>query len=308
MSLKIFVSLPEVKARLTAEFPTPPRPAKPPLRAPPIAKNPSLIGTAFDYLLRFFIQRLNPCSWADMWVAEEAALAEIGIGDEIISLEEFVEKAKNQHGEYLQSGIVTDELLSSVLSLAQLDLFRRNPDLAFEPAYIDTLGKFDPLDISDLKQLLSLVNPDTFRARTTCLLNPRFGAASDLVAGADCDLVIDNTLIDIKTVKQFSLARGYLNQLLGTFSLRKSAKSAARPLVTRSTNSAFTSPASAISGPATLSKRLRNPALPISPRGLSSKPENAEIWISPSSAWPIRAHVQAKTLIKSIHCRSANRM
>jgi hypothetical protein len=40
-------------------------------------------------------------------------------------------------------------------------------------------------------------------------LNPDFGFASKLVGGADADIVLDSTLIDIKTVKAATLKPEY---------------------------------------------------------------------------------------------------
>lgn len=45
------------------------------------------------------------------------------------------------------------------------------------------------------------------------------GEAAELVRGADGDLIIDNLLIDCKTVKELSLERDYLNQLIGYYTL-----------------------------------------------------------------------------------------
>lgn len=46
-------------------------------------------------------------------------------------------------------------------------------------------------------------------------MNPTFGKASRLVGGADADLLIDETLIEIKAVKNLDLKRDHFNQLMG---------------------------------------------------------------------------------------------
>ena len=50
--------------------------------------------------------------------------------------------------------------------------------------------------------------------------NPTFGIASKLVGGADCDLVIDDAIIEIKTVKDLEFSRDF-NQLMGYYTLYK---------------------------------------------------------------------------------------
>lgn len=53
----------------------------------------------------------------------------------------------------------------------------------------------------DIGTPLALVRPEEFRAKRTCVLNPTFGAASELVGAADGDLILDGTLIDVKVNK-----------------------------------------------------------------------------------------------------------
>jgi hypothetical protein len=54
--------VPEVKARFKQDWPVPAlhSPVKDwKMVAPPISSRPALLGTAFDYVLRFHLQRLN---------------------------------------------------------------------------------------------------------------------------------------------------------------------------------------------------------------------------------------------------------
>lgn len=61
MSLSDFIELPDVKARFKAEFPKPKLDAKQGiLAAAPNGSDVRLVGTAFDYLLRFYIKYQNP--------------------------------------------------------------------------------------------------------------------------------------------------------------------------------------------------------------------------------------------------------
>ncbi|MDE3067802.1 MAG: hypothetical protein KGJ60_09655, partial [Verrucomicrobiota bacterium] len=61
--------------------------------------------------------------------------------------------------------------------------------------------------------------PETFKAKKVCALNPTFGRASELVGGADCDMVIDDALIEVKTTKNFVVERKYFDQLIGYYIL-----------------------------------------------------------------------------------------
>src|SRR5690606_2971587 len=74
-------------------------------------------------------------------------------------------------------------------------------------------------DINQLRAILSLVDKNNFTAKQKCYFNPTFGEGSMLVGGADADLIIDNTLIDIKATKHLKLERAHLNQVLGYYIL-----------------------------------------------------------------------------------------
>jgi len=93
-------------------------------------------------------------------------------------------------------------------------------DLIFRPGYIDpNIGVVDKEDLRDLRKLISAVDAKMFKAKHICVLNPTFGEGSHLVGGADADLLIDDTLIDIKTTAALKLERYHFNQLIGYYLL-----------------------------------------------------------------------------------------
>ena len=234
MSLTKFVQEKDVKERLRQEFQKPRFSVKKDLLAPPLTTRYSLVGTAFDYLLRFYVQYLNPEAVAKRWVAElsltqplSPLLTNVVVSSAsgtIVSFTEtvqtrrvqrIIEQAKRAHLEYLSSGEITDKLIKNTLLLAQLDPIYR-------ARFVDeNIGTVHKEDVADLRNLISIVDPDVFRARRLCLLNPTFGEASRLVGGADVDLVIDDTIIDVKTTKKLELRRQYFDQLMGYYVLHE---------------------------------------------------------------------------------------
>ena len=123
--------------------------------------------------------------------------------------------AKKAYSNYIQSGEMNDELRKSTILLAQLDTY-------FRAGIIDEdFGVIDEGDVVDLRRLISIINPDSFKPRKLCLLNPTFGEASELIGGADADLVMDNVLIDIKTTMQLEFKRDHFNELIGYYTLYK---------------------------------------------------------------------------------------
>jgi len=181
------------------------------LQAPPLTTNYQFVGGAFDYLLRFFLQRINPHARVAPWVAErgvEVITLGQGVspGQDVPTISRhprrlraaaYLADAKRQHRTYLENGQVTENLLIAAHRLAHLDVaFRAGPD-SVDWRSINYLSSDDA---ADLKALLQLVDEKTFRTSRACLLKPRLRAA-ELVGGADPDLILDNCLVDVTTTK-----------------------------------------------------------------------------------------------------------
>jgi len=217
MSLTSFLKNKDVREKFSQEFPKSKFNLKQEILAPPITKHYPLVGTAFDYLMRFYLERINPKAITKRWVAE-SSLTSIEIMEGIESnlykkAKQIIAGAKTIYSNYIKSGEMDDEVIRSAIFLAQLDPI-------FRAGFVDeNIGIVDEGDITDLKSLLSIINPNTFKAKEICILNPTFGKASALVGGADVDLVIDNMLIDIKTAKNLELTRSYFNQIIGYYIL-----------------------------------------------------------------------------------------
>jgi len=173
------------------------------LIAEPSTVNYGLVGTAFDYLLRFKIERENKCETRP-WIAsilKHSSLAEINI------------EARARLNLYLKTGKMTKTLMASALKLATIDNVFRSGQSA------DQIGIVNPLDLVDLANLYKLIDADKFKSKKSCYLNPTFGIGSELVNDADADLIIDGALIDIKTTIKSDFKREYFEQLIGYFLL-----------------------------------------------------------------------------------------
>jgi hypothetical protein len=121
--------------------------------------------------------------------------------------------AKSNYTRFIEEGLITDDLIVSCLFLAKMDVYFRRRVID------DNLDFHDPKDTGDIKAMLSLVDMNDFKSKNSCYLNPTFGKGSQMVYGADADLIIDDLLIDLKTTKHLRLEREDLNQLLGYYIL-----------------------------------------------------------------------------------------
>lgn len=173
----------------------------------PKTTNYPLVGTAFDYLLRFLIKAYNPKAITNQWRAEKSL--DILKGRKKKIAKSIIETAKNRYEHFLDEKEINDDLIISSLLLAKIDGVVWGNDLE----NIDL--NVDPADVDDLKNLIMGVPKNLYIAKNHCFLNPTFGPASILVGGADADLFIDNILIDIKTTKNPKFTRLFFNQLMG---------------------------------------------------------------------------------------------
>jgi len=249
MSLTRFLEKKDVKDAFKREFKKPRLKLQGKLLAPPLTNHYGLVGTAFDYLLRWYIKRLNPDAIEHRWVSEVSflllkktaqfhdltlqILKEFPIRLDFVVIEgtpikltlsdsahlkkvaEIIQYAKKTYKEFIKEGKVSADLCKAVLLLAQVDIIYR-------AGLVDeNLGNVDENDIKDLYNLISIVKPEYFKAKKICVLNPAFGEASRLVGGADCDLVIDDAIIEIKTTKNLELKRKHFDQLIGYYVLYK---------------------------------------------------------------------------------------
>lgn len=200
-------------------------------------------------MLRFFVSSLNPKPISHQWVAETSLkLLEIFKDDDTIIIDpknrlsktqtpnqlpkdylnkckklkrkcyseakKVIDSAKENLDSYLKTGNMEDLLIASSYALAKLDELKRAGYLSLPESFIA-----EKKDMEDLRQLISIINPKIFKAKHTCVLNPGFNPKISKLINADGDLVIDDTLIEIKTVKKFKVDRRNFDQLIGYYTL-----------------------------------------------------------------------------------------
>lgn len=203
------------------------------IQAPLQTKNSSLVGTAFDYLLRFFIEQNSRKNTNRItkreWVAQNAldrmlkqdkkgfgmyrGSMDIPFPKMVQRVRRLVDRAEKNHRAYIEDGKITDSLLKTCIHLAQIDPYVR------ALAITKNMGTVDKMDVADLRSLISLPLPKRLVAKRYACLNPTFGYGSSLVGGADADLIIDGILIDIKTVTDPIFKRDHYHQLVGYYIL-----------------------------------------------------------------------------------------
>jgi hypothetical protein len=221
MSLTQILSYPDVAAEFSKYIRAPAAQPKgmPEMVAPPRYHDSyALVGTAFDYCLRFCVAACNKGLVAEQpWVAE-IALKLMEQEDELppgLSLEQArkgVRHARELYREFLKTKVFTRQLARAALFIAALDkAYRTGP----ETVIVSYLRAPLRHEVEDCMRLVRAIPREIITAHRRAALNPTFGEASKLVRGADADFVIDETLIDIKTTKYYQITPAQLHQLVG---------------------------------------------------------------------------------------------
>lgn len=222
MSLTSFVQEPAVRAKLRSLFPDKPRFefAGASLLVSPRTKNYSRVGTAFDYLTRFYLEHLNPFAAKRRWVAERGRAILEGAAPPRVTAwaADALERGEAARREVCESGCIGDVGCDAALRLALLDSVARSG--RWETRWF--MDDPSTHDVADLQALTALLPHHAWLvASKRCLLNPTFGIASSLVGGADGDLVVDDMIVEIKSVMRLRFTRDIFNQMLGYLALHR---------------------------------------------------------------------------------------
>lgn len=209
MSLTSVLTQPELRALLAAKVRRPAWPA-PSVRVPVLAEDPSRVGIAFDYALRYGL-------YAHGWAEEPETVAASAV--------ELLSRRPGLGGEAGHARHLLDEATTALLTMRPRELSPENARALFDLAGLDVIYRAhrteqigrvaSARELEDLAALFAIVPWDAFRPTTCLALNPTFGEGSRAVGGADADLVIDSTVVEIKVVAQAAVQAETVRQLVG---------------------------------------------------------------------------------------------
>lgn len=213
MSLTTFIeNHPDVRTFLRETFPKPRTERPKALVAPPLSRNYSLVGTAFDYLCRWQLEILHESRRSSRWVAE-SAIERLGDPQRRLSAGESLATAQRIYQTGIKKGRLSASHAKSAIELARLDVVFRSGKGE------EQIGKpVERADVQDLLQLLAVLRSSQLARLPVRLFNPTF-TSGELVGGADADLVVGDALVDIKVTKDPKVWREHFNQVLGYYLL-----------------------------------------------------------------------------------------
>jgi hypothetical protein len=193
--------------------------------------NYSQIGTAFDYAFRFELLRKYPHAKEEEWVAEQ--------GEALILANPFpyvgkwenpaiktIDSAREARRQYYtnQNSKNLRKLIEMCFRLSHLDMVYREFKLPSGPVPRDGLMPApERQDIDDVVSMLSkskkFLDSNRFSQSSIIALNPTFGRYSELVGGADADIITSSSLIDLRTTSHPSIDNYELAQIVGYYML-----------------------------------------------------------------------------------------
>ena len=197
-----------------------------PIAAPQPPNNHPPTGAAFDYLARFWLKLRHPDAVTYPWQAKNGILKLCmwahtnpqQYGWRALAALKSFESAEREYKAYISTRNLTEGLLRAALRLAELDAAYRGNQRAAVGIGVE------PPDgaVADLRALWNvMVDGDLAKIRSPMRLNPDFGDATDLVGGADADIIADDILIEIKTGKNPTFSQKHFRQLAGYAALQR---------------------------------------------------------------------------------------
>lgn len=209
MSLTSRLGRPEVRGLFAAKVRRPDWPAAS-VRVPVLAEDPARVGIAFDYALRYGLH-------AHGWAEEPETVAASAVA--------LLVRRPALGGDAGHARHLLDEATTALLTMRPRELTPETARALFDLAGLDVvyrahrteqIGRVaSPREVEDLAALFAIVPWDAFRPKACLALNPTFGEGSHAVGGADADLVIDNTVVEIKVVAQAAVQAETIRQLVG---------------------------------------------------------------------------------------------
>ena len=195
MSLLSVMARPEVSSAL-ARAVRPPFVQSLSVIAKELGGDRRLVGTAFDYALRF---GLASREWAcHSYHAAEATMEMLAQRPALLTDENRLHGLHERYGAALEAlgslntPMMDEEQAAAALFLARLENVYRGGDLDA------LLGMSGLPEQEDLAALYSLIPWKEIRPGKRAILNPTFGMGSHAVGGADGDVLVDDLLVEIK--------------------------------------------------------------------------------------------------------------
>ena len=213
-----FIALEDVRKKFERTYPNQCSGVESELQVEHEAYDHSLLGTAFDYVLRFWLEAkceetYEPEPIVKRWLLPER---DPDTGRLVLGSDEeygaFTRAEKKREIFVETGGMNVTHAVDAALLFAGAQL-----DIEDEGSQIRK-NSFEDDVVSELQELFHLVREQDSLIGEVAILEPTFGSRSYILEGHG-DFIVDNTLIDVKTTENTSFTPNYWRQLLAYYVL-----------------------------------------------------------------------------------------
>ena len=222
MTLDDILAKRSMRDRFRKMFPVPRQHMDSLMCAQPLSDRHGTVRPAFVHVMRFYIQRMFPKAVQDEWKAQLAVnlIRKNAVTREwaeaVMPAADILRKADKEHQRFIKTGDIRGGLMRSALHLVFLDAI-------FHTGALGLLG-YDRrdmnLDAKDLANMLRVAqNSGHFQPERAVFLDVAFRRCPKALGSISADMVIDGTIIDIRTDSDLKLTQDMYNRALAHHAL-----------------------------------------------------------------------------------------
>lgn len=228
-----FISKSEIRDRIRRDFPNPGTDVEGDIRVTHDAYDHSLLGQAFDYLIRIWLETncqtvhdphtdlirwggdwthsmsYTPSRYANGYDPEKSRNYTIGEQDEY---NKALDRAENKRELFNKTGMNVNDAIDAALVYSGLD-----HNVGFDDGTLQA-NSFEEDIVTELQDLFHVLREQDELIGESVVISPVFGERSFILEGHG-DFIIDDTLIDVKLTEDPAFKPGYWRQLLAYYIL-----------------------------------------------------------------------------------------
>jgi hypothetical protein len=226
-----FIAKEPVRDKISTEYSNPGRDVEGALKVEHNSYEHSLLGQAFDYLIRFWLEQqhqevhdphtgrlgrdwTNTLEYRNTFnpYADDGERPSPPTDEEREARNAALKRAEKKHEQFRKTGMNANDAIDAALVYSGLDL-----NIGFEEGTI-TANSFEDDVVTELQELFHLFREQESLLGESVIISPDFGERSFILEGHG-DFIVEEMLVDVKTTENPSFKPGYWRQLLAYYIL-----------------------------------------------------------------------------------------
>ncbi len=228
MGVTEFIGQYDIKKRIKTDFPNPGSSVEANIRVPHKAYNHALLGQAFDYLIRIWLETkcetihdphktISNVSTDWLSLVSYSGLSYDGTNDfdenqfrksqQNQKYKKSYERARKKHQHFTKTGLNVNDAIDASLVYSGLDY-----DVGFDNGPLHA-NSFEKDIVTELQDLFHVLREQKTLIGGSVIISPVFGRRSFILEGHG-DFIIDDMLVDVKVTENPTFKPRYWRQLL----------------------------------------------------------------------------------------------